>query len=161
MTTLNTRGASSPEPISDLDEFLRRALGFDHYYAFSDDHRCYLAGRRAEDRILEYASQHKIAQKIWDHIRDAHSEKFFAGQLMTRVERVIFADDDEELKAAVNSLEDFCIPYLASTGRDSMIGKSIRNAIARMMGAPPSWKDKDERERMIEEYIANYERKAK
>lgn len=157
MTTLSTKGTSS-DSIKDLNEFIRCILSFDHYYAFSDDHGAYLAGRRVEERILDYAGKHKQAQAIWDYVCDARSEQFFAGQLITHVEKVIFADDRDAMTAAVNSLEDFCIGYLASTGSKSMLGKSIRRGIARSNNW---WFFSEKTEVKVEAYIASYERKGR
>lgn len=163
MTTLNTR-STTLDPILDMEQFLQIAMSFDHYYAFSDDHRVYLAGRRAEDRIEAYAEKHSTARRVWKLICDAHSEKFFASQLMSRVEAILFAEDKDGVMDAVKLLEDYCIPYLANLGHKTLIGRSVRDAIAKHIGAPPIYSygaQYEERERMIEEHIANYERKGK
>lgn len=159
MTTLNTKAVTN-DPIQDLEQFIQCALGFDYTYAMSDDHRAYLAGRRAEERILAYAEENKTAKQIWDFIVEHRAEMFMVSQLIHRVEGVLFS---KAHKAAVNELRDFCIPYLAHVGRDTLIGRSVRDAIARECELPSGWKWnwREEYDASIDGYIANYKRKAR
>lgn len=159
MTTLNTKAVIN-DPIQDFEQFVECALAFDHYYAMSDDHRTYLAGRWAEARLKAYAEENKTAQQIWDFINKHHAEMHMVSQLIHRVEGVLFS---KARKAAVNELRDFCIPYLAHVGRDTMIGKSVRDAIAQECELPSGWKWnwREEYDASIDGYIANYKRKAR
>jgi len=141
-----------PGEITSFEDFVERALTFDFYTDMSDDHRVYQAGRRRREIMESYAENNELAGKLWKRVCKESLEGFMAGQLISRVERAVLDVDNE---AAVNKLSDFVLSYLATSGRDTMIGKSVRDAIAKEIGAEPYWRDKEKRESQINDYISN------
>ena len=155
--TLSTKAL--PGEITSFEDFVERALGFDHYTDYSDDHRVYTAGRRRREIMDAYAAENPLADKLWSRLLKETLEGFMAGQLISRVEAVVFNEDKEP---AVEKLRDFVIPYLATTGAGTMLGGSVRDAIAKAAEAPPSYAfaRREERESMINDYIKNYRRES-
>lgn len=157
--TLSTKAL--PGAIQSFEDFVERALSFDHYTDMSDDHGVYLAGRRRREIMDKYAGENELAGKLWNKMCKNNLEGFMAGQLITRVEGAVF---NKAQKAGINELCDF-IPYLASSGKDTMLGGSVRDAIAKHVGAPPSWsydpEEMEARQSMIDDWIKNYKSKAR
>lgn len=145
---------TDPHAIKSLEDFVNRALHHDWYYHFSDDHRAYSAGRAAHDRIVAYAAENKLAGELWGMICKAHNNDFMAGQLSDHIDRLVLCEA-EEVPEAVAALRAFCLGYLASTGADSLLGNSLRNAIAVKIGAPPRWDPdvQDERNAAIDLWL--------
>ena len=157
---LKTKNA--PGEIRDFEDFAERALSFDFYTDMSDDHRVYQSGRRAREIMDDYAAKNPLAKKLWDRMCQQNLESFMAGQLINYVTEAVLSMHKTP-KAAQAALSDFVIPYLANVGKDTMLGRAVREAIAKKVGAPPSYayreEDKALRESMIDDFIANYERK--
>lgn len=147
-----------PGEITSLEDFIERAIDFDHYTDMSDDHGVYLAGRKRRELMDAYAAKNKVADKLWTRVLKEQLEGFMVGQLISRVENVVFSEDKE---AAIDKLSDFLIPYLASTGGGTMIGGSVRDAIAKHIDAPPSYAfaRRKERESLIDDFIKSYRSK--
>lgn len=152
MNALNRRG-----PIESFDNFVYRALHFDRYTHFSDDYRVYASGESEYSAILAFTEKNALAKELWETLTNDHLENFMAGQLMPKVNAVVFSDSDHP---SVEELRKFCITYLAeeSGGSKTMMGKIVRDAIAKHVGAPPcyAYKLKEERNKMIDDYIDNY-----
>lgn len=148
------RTKNLPVEITSLEDFVERALSFDFYTDMSDDHRVYSAGRRNLEIMNAYAAENPVAKKLWDNLVKSNSEMFFSGQLIHRVENAVFDDDK------LQKMRGYAIKYLAAHGSKTMIGASMRNAIAKKIGAPPSyaWNEKEKREKEIDEFIESYER---
>lgn len=157
---LKTKNA--PGEIRDFEDFVERALSFDWYTHFSDDHRVWQSGQSRRQMMDDYAAEHPTAQKLWDRLKKEHAEGFMAHQLIRYVNEAVLSMQKTP-KAAQAALSDFVIPYLANVGRDTYLGKAVRDAIADKVGAPPSYcyreEDKALRESMTDDFIANYERK--
>lgn len=154
--TLATRAI--PGEITSLEDFVTRALNFDWYTDMSDDHRVYQSGRAQRNLMDIYANKDPVADKLWSRLIKDNHEGFMVGQLIGRVESVVFSEDKD---AAIDKLSDFLIPYLASTGGGTMIGGSVRDAIAKHIDAPPSYAfaRREERESMINDFIKAYRSK--
>ena len=148
---LKTKNA--PSEIKSLEDFTERALNFDFYTAMSDDHRVYLAGRRAHEMMDAYAAENPTAKKLWDFVTRENSEMFFVGQLMRRVEDAVL----ERTPKAHEDLRKFVLGYLVTSGKDSRIGASVRDAIGKHINAPSAYipARREEREKMINDFIEN------
>jgi hypothetical protein len=148
---LNTK--NPPSEITSFEDFTQRALNFDFYTAMSDDHRVYLAGRRAEEMMDAYAASNELAAKLWKFVKAESSERLFVNQLMHRVEAAVL---DSSPKTAIE-LRKYVIGYLAKVGKNSHIGASARDAIGKYIGAPSAYIQgrKEEREKMIDDFIEN------
>lgn len=156
--TLSTKHL--PVEIGSFEDFVERALSFDFYTDMSDDESVYQAGRRRRELMDSYAATHPVAGKQWATLCSNHLEQFMLGQLMPRVEAVVL--DEHAQQAAIDRLGSFLVPYLCTTGRETMMAQSVRDAIAKKAGAPPSYAAhrKDEREAQIDEWILNYRQPA-
>lgn len=156
------RTKNAPGEIRDFEDFAERALSFDFYTDMSDDHRVYQSGRRAREIMDGYAAKNPLAKKLWDRMCKENLEGFMASQLIQHVNEAVFSMHKIP-KAGQAALSDFVVWYLADTGKDTMLGKAVRDAIAKTVNAPPSWsydeEEKAQREAMIDDYILNYERK--
>ena len=154
--TLATK--SLPAEISSFEDFVERALSFDFYTDQSDDNSVYLAGRRRREIMDRYAADNPIAGKLWKALCEQNLERFMVCQLMPRVEAVVL--DEHVHSPAIKHLADFVIPYLCTCGKETLLGQSVRDAIAKKIGAPPSYAraQKEEREAQIDEWILGYGR---
>jgi hypothetical protein len=155
-----------PSEITSFEDFTQRALNFDFYTAMSDDHRVYLAGRRAGEVMDAYAADNELAAKLWKFVKAENAERFFVNQLMHRVEATVLESslrtpDSAPIKRAdspaYRELRKYVIGYLAKVGKDSHIGASARDAIGKYIGAPSAYIKgrKEEREKMIDDFIEN------
>jgi hypothetical protein len=151
---------STPGEIGSFEEFVERALQFDFYTDQSDDHSVYLAGRRRREIMDRYAEANPLAKQLWKQLCSQQLEQFMLCQLMPRVEAVVL--DDSARGTAIDNLGDFLIPYLCTTGRETLMGQSVRDAIAKKVGAPPSYAGhkREERESQIDQWILGYRRAA-
>ena len=147
-----------PGEIQSFEDFVERALNFDFFTDMSDDERVYQAGRRRREIMDSYAESNPLAAKLWKALCAQQLEQSMLGQLMPRVEAVVLNESAQ--KAAISELSYFLIPYLCTTGKETMMAQSVRDAIAKKVGAPPSYAiaRREEREAEIDQWILGYQR---
>lgn len=145
-----------PGDLQSFEDFVERALNFDFCTDYSDDQRVYASGRRHREIMDRYADANPLAGKLWEKLCNWQLEQFMLGQLMPRVEDVVLNETAQT--AMIGRLSDFLITYLCTTGRETMMAGSVRDAIAKKIGAPPSYvlARREERETQIDHWIMGY-----
>jgi hypothetical protein len=162
MVTLSSRGI--PGEITTLEQFLARVHCFDFYTDMSDDNRVYLGGRRNREAVEAFAADNELAADIWKDACKAQALSFMASQLIGRVADFVLCEadgirDPEVFWSNHKELSEFCINYLAgATAGHNLLTDTMRDRIGDLIkNCPPSWKDKERRNELIDQWIKDFD----
>lgn len=149
---MHLKSKAMPGEITSMEEFVARVLSHDWTYCMSDDHRCWVAGEADRAAIRAFCDGNTIAAKLWANLCKEQANGNAAWHLVRYVEPVLHNVD-----GAVDKLQDLCMTYLATTCKDTMIGKCIRDSVAKtnIKDCPPPWDSAraDERETAIDKHV--------
>ncbi len=146
-----------PGEITSFEDFVDRALRFDHYTDMSDSHGVYLAGRRRREIMDAYAKTNELADSLWKKLCANNLDGFMGGQLVTHVNDVVHGKSSYGKDDVVLELKQFMVGYLARHD-ECWMGHSAREAIAKQIpDMPYQWgEDGDKRKGMIDAWIDNW-----